>query len=169
MREKMFVAFYKGRGPTWFIRFKQGLTKVWTRGHYSHCELIHQTWDEVQDPFKDDAIEMWYGATTYNPDGVASRQLVLKPEHWDIYDISNEIDIPLALEFLRSKIGLRYDWLGIYLSHVIPLGFDRSERYFCSEYLAECLGLKAPATFSPVSLKRYMIEEGMIDVSVGKL
>jgi hypothetical protein len=147
------IAFYSGKSSDRWIRIKQWLTKMWTRGKYSHCEIIYFT----------DEGPYWYGATTYNPGGIAKRQLTYKKENWDIYRLELKgISRPGLLLFLESKIGYPYDWPGIYLSQIFPFLIHRKDKYFCSEYIAEALGYPSPQSFSPVSLKKRLVKDDVI-------
>ncbi len=142
IQDKIYLAFYRGlSNKSAWKRFKQRFVKLWTGGPYCHCEIIHQS-----------AMKStWYGALTYNPEGVGKRELVVKSKNWDIFDITEFVDNESLLKFLNSKVGLKYDWLGIYLYQFIPIGIDRSDRYYCSEYLAEALGFGKPAQYNPNS------------------
>ena len=39
------IAFYKGFGGSWKKRFINGAIKIWTRGKYSHVELIDEKYN----------------------------------------------------------------------------------------------------------------------------
>ena len=53
--------------------------------------------------------------------------------------MKNVFDINIALAFLNSKLGQKYDHKGIVLSQVFNLDSHDKKKYFCSELISECL------------------------------
>jgi hypothetical protein len=151
--ERMYIAFYKSYSGTNWNKFKQLVTKVWTFGKYCHCEIVH---------LQEDGALIWYGATSYNLGGVAARPLQFHVHKWDIFEITEHINFKITLAILRSKLGLKYDWLGIFLSQAIPFHAHNDEEYFCSEYLAQAVRMDNPYNYSPNSLKRRMQKTAFI-------
>jgi hypothetical protein len=79
--------------------------------------------------------------------GVRSKVMVLKPAHWDLVQLAIDADGPA--DFIRSRIGARYDYTGLLLSHVLAFGRHDEDRWFCSEIIAAALGLPNPQRLSP--------------------
>ena len=134
----MYVAFYKGRGTIldWIIRAA-------TRSPYSHVEII-------------DNYNGWGGRPigyTSSPrdGGVVVREIRWTPDHWDI------LYIPWAdgkdeMAYVRDRIGMKYDWLAILLTHILAIGRQDSGRYICSEIIGLSLGLQRAWKMSPGDL-----------------
>lgn len=132
----MTLAFYKGQGDLF-----DKMIRLWTRSPYSHTEIIIDG--------------RWYSSSPR--DGrVRGRVIVPTPGHWDFAEVTmTESDTQKVLSFLRSQIGKRYDWLGIFLSQIVPLGIQNPTRWFCSELCSAALkkgGMrleKHPQWYSP--------------------
>ncbi|NOR57118.1 MAG: hypothetical protein GQ474_01175 [Sulfurimonas sp.] len=123
----MTFAFYKGN-TTFFdkvVSFWQHLIGNKYYG-YSHVEII-------------DSNGIWYSASPRDG-GVRSKLIIVKDNHWDFLDVPmSPYEEEGVLEFLEGQLGEKYDWLGIYLTMVLPLGIHSKERWFCSEFAIEAL------------------------------
>ena len=129
------VAFYKGYSKNPIDKFKQWVTKSWTFGSYSHCEIIING--------------MWYGALAGGDGRVAKRVIEPIKADWDYITIQmNNVDVAWLESFLVSKIGLKYDWKGLFLGQVFRFSCHNKDEYFCSEYVAESLNQIYPDKFS---------------------
>lgn len=115
------IAFYKGEG-----RIFDKLIRWWTKGKYSHCEIV----------FMDG---LWYGADAWNNE-VRYAYFLPDPANWDMIEISLAPKEELLVRaWCDSKVGKGYDYLGLILSQVIFLGIDCANRWFCSELCVEAL------------------------------
>lgn len=130
------AAFYKGT--------RSGLNGIysiavrcWTRTPYSHCEL----------QFSDGMS----GSASFQDAGVRLKHIDYNPDKWDFIDLPIEWEESIRKKF-NSKVGLSYDLLGNF-GFIFPALNNRDDRYFCSEIVAECLGLEKPELFSPGTLK----------------
>jgi hypothetical protein len=97
----------------------------WTDSEYSHTEII--------------VDGVWY-STSPRDLRLRAKRIAPTEGHWDIVDISDgakDCEVILA-EFAKYE-GAKYDWTGIALSQVLPLGMDSEQRWFCSEWAAHCL------------------------------
>lgn len=130
--ELIYLAAYKGKGKL-FNR----LIRLWTRSQYSHCELVMPD-------------GRWLSASAMDG-GVRDKYIELNLEHWDLFPLPWASATHIDHVFFRHW-GKGYDWLGIFLSQIIPAGIDNRERMFCSEFCAAALGLADPQRFSPVLL-----------------
>ena len=134
----MYVAFYKGRA-CW-------LDKIicWaTRSPYSHVEIIDRRPKDGENPI---------GFTSSPRDGgVVVREIRWTPAHWDIVYIP-WTDGKDEMAYVRARIGMKYDWLAILLTHILAIGRQDSGRYICSEIIGLSLGLKRAWKMSPGDL-----------------
>ena len=106
------LAFYKGKGD-----FFDKLIRIWTNSPYSHVEIIING--------------IWYSASPR--DGrVRAKKIDPNPSHWDFIEIPSK-NAENMVKFIESQLGKKYDWLGILLSQIIPLGEENPNRWFCSE------------------------------------
>lgn len=138
----MYLAFYKGRG-----RFADRAVRLFTRGPYSHVELVRH---------KPKAWGKFFALSASGRDGgVREKQIQYDPEKWDF------VAIPWVAQssYDRGKdlIGARYDYLGILLSQLFKLQSHDRDKWFCSEFCAHAMGLDHPQTYSPVGLWRWVL------------
>ena len=124
------LAFYKGKGD-----LTDKLIRWWTDSKYSHVELI--------------VDGMWLSSSPR--DGkLRSKHIVPNLDNWDFV----EVDVMSARvhNVFNKYRGTRYDYLGIFLSQIIPLDIDDKNKMFCSEFCATALGYDKPNQYSPGSL-----------------
>ncbi|HEY9460364.1 MAG TPA: hypothetical protein VIR04_06155 [Paralcaligenes sp.] len=139
----MQVAFYKGRS-----RIFNRLVAWWTRGAFSHCEL-------VTGYTSDGAAICW--SSSWLDGGVRRKAIKLNPDHWELVDIP---DTPRtrtgAVTWFMVNSGQPYDLLGL-------LGFlwrptrDVLHGWFCSEAIAAALGIPEPWRFDPNTLRAVLL------------
>lgn len=128
----IYLALYKGKG-TLFNR----LIRLWTRSKYSHCELVMPD-------------GRWLSASAMDG-GVRAKRIDLNIEHWDL------LPLPWAerhtIEWLyQQHKAMGYDWLGVFLSQLLPVAFHSERRWFCSEFCAAALGFTSAQRYSPAQL-----------------
>ena len=127
------VAFYKGKGD-----IIDKLVRFWTNSKYSHTELVIQN---------DNMNSYWI--TSHNEcNGVrVIENRLINKDDWDfilIDNVTNE-NIQKINQLLKPELGKKYDYLGIFLSQVIPIEIDNPDKWFCSEivsYLLKNSGIK---------------------------
>ena len=96
--------------------------------------------------------------------------MALKSAHWDLVHLA--IDAYGPADFIRTRIGARYDYTGLLLSHVLAFGQHDEDRWFCSEVIAAALGFPNPQRLSPqllfdvVAWGHRCAEEGRLSVDV---
>lgn len=114
------VAFYKADG-----NFIDKVIRLFTRSKYSHCELLlpdgrmfsSDGWDNGKVRYND----------KYNIN------------NWDFIDINiTNGELLTLLSWCDHKIGLKYDWLGVF-RFVLPFLKQDPDRWFCSELCAAAL------------------------------
>jgi hypothetical protein len=127
----MQVAFFKGRHPG--IKGWLGvMTKWWTRGPYSHGELVIGY-------MPDGRAICW--SSTYLDGGVRRALIALDPTDWDVMELDvTDAQREVAVQWFREREGQKYDVLGLF-------GFlwrheeGDKDKWFCTEAVAEALGL----------------------------
>ncbi|MCH2164102.1 MAG: hypothetical protein MK098_05555 [Marinovum sp.] len=82
--------------------------------------------------------------------GVREKPILLKSDSWDLVQLKIAPEKPV--QFIRDRIGARYDYRGILFSQVLALGRHSESRWFCSEIVAASLGLDHPHRLSPQML-----------------
>jgi len=117
----MQLAFYKAKG-TLLDRF----IRCWTRQRHSHCEFV----------FSDG---IWFSASPRDG-GTRFKRIAPDPETWDFVELPSTSKLERFLRiWCYMHQHLKYDWLGVFLSHLLPLRVQDPRKYFCSEVLAEGL------------------------------
>ena len=121
---KVKVAFYKGKGS-----WKNKIIRWWTKSQYSHAELI------MPDHFT------WITITPFRNSTVSSRiQTEYDIENWDFLSLEvNEDQVQIINDFFDETKGCRYDWWGMILSQFLPFRIKRTNRWYCSEWIAYAL------------------------------
>lgn len=137
------------------------LVCVGTLSRYSHTELVFG---------EPDANGYSLCASSCGRDGgVRSKRIKLNPERWTVDPLSGVHPqvYDRAWAWFKSNAGKRYDHFGlaaVWLFTLLP--FLRAAwrliqapgRWFCSESVAEALGLWRPWTRSPGALRRLAVK-----------
>ena len=121
------VAFYKGR-----TRFFNKAVAWWTRGPYSHCELI---------------VDGKSYSASFMDGGVRVKEITYDPEHWDIVDVP-WADAEKAVAWFVAHMGQKYDVIGL-VGFVARRVEDDRSKYFCSEAVSAALGFSDGWRFDP--------------------
>ena len=170
----MKVAFYKGKRGGFAGAF-DATVRWWTRGAYSHVELI----------FSDGMS----ASASARDGGVRFKRIEFKPEHWDFVDLKVDekqlralilksleqedelrrsiadklvraltahglnqgFDEEYARAFFEERKGLGYDYFGLF-GFIWRPGVGKSRRWFCSEAVAAALKFEEPWRFCPNTL-----------------
>lgn len=137
----MQVAFFTGRHPGW--RGLYGvLVKWWTRGDFSHTELIESV-------SADGVATCWSSA--YLGGGVRRAQIVLMPYDWRMVDVPvSETVRAAALQWFKEHEGQPYDTRGMFGIALRRIPYERG-KWFCSEAIAAALGFDEPWRFDPAT------------------
>lgn len=145
MANKVYLALYKGNreGKGLAVlkaRIGDYLTRKLTRGKYSHCEIAVQ--------HSETSISYCCYSSSIRDKGVRCKIIDLESNKWDLIPVNiTEMEVR---NFFRKVKGKKYDFIGAL--GVVFKTKDRSDRYFCSEFAAELLGLKEAWRFSPNDL-----------------
>jgi hypothetical protein len=136
------LAFYKGRSSQRWQRIQDAAIRRMTGGQYSHVELI-----EGRAVLGEVALCL---SSSGRDGGVREKEILLKPDSWDLMLL--DVDPSGPAEFIRARIGARYDYTGIVLSQVFALGGHSKVNWFCSEIIGRALGLLSSQRISPQML-----------------
>lgn len=136
------LAFYKGRGASWWHRVQDALIRFATRSPYSHVELI-----EGPARHGEEAVCL---SSSGRDGGVRETAILLKRDSWDLVEMDDQ-PAEIAL-FIRQRIGARYDYIGIVFSQILSLGRHDAQKWFCSEICAAALGMPNAQRMSPQAL-----------------
>jgi hypothetical protein len=117
----MKVIFYIAKSGDWLDKF----VGLWTRGKYSHCELV----------FSDG---MCFSSSPRDG-GTRFKAIEINPKHWDIVEVSTDKEVEIR-QWCESQCGLKYDWLGI-LGLAIHLPIENRKKWYCSEICITVLNL----------------------------
>jgi hypothetical protein len=113
----------------------------WTRGPYSHVELVFSNGLSASASARDG--------------GVRFKRIDFKPEHWDFVELKVDeeqgFDEEYARAFFEEREGLGYDYFGLF-GFIWRPGSGVSRRWFCSEAVAAALGYRDPWRFCPNTL-----------------
>jgi hypothetical protein len=134
----MKIAFFKGRHPG--VKGWLGvLTKWWTVGPYSHCELVVAE--------ENGRAVCWSSA--YLDGGVRQKIVDLDPADWDVIEIPTTPEEEAAsLSWFQSHAGQGYDVLGLF-QFVWARQEGEKCKWFCSEAVARALGFPESWRYSP--------------------
>lgn len=130
----MRLAFYKGRRGGLAGAF-DALVRWWTRGPYSHVELI----------FSDGLA----ASASQRDGGVRFKHIDFAPDRWDFVAVRG--DEAAARAWFVQHEGASYDYAGLFGFFWRP-GSGAGSRWFCSEAIAAALGCRDPWRFCPNTL-----------------
>lgn len=144
----LYLALYKHKRPIksvkdFVYRISDDLTKILTKGKYSHCEIVIKQ--------KNGKYQCY--TSSIRDKGVRVKDMELPLDRWDLIELT-QFNVSQIKRFYNKTKGCKYDFLGA-LGVVLHFG-NNKKRYFCSEWCAEALGLPEPHKFSPNSLYRYL-------------
>ncbi len=71
---------------------------------------------------------------------------------WVSFELKNNIDRNICLNYFKSVEGQKYDWLNIFFSQIIKLNIQSSNKQICSEFVGNCLQLDNAYKYSPEAL-----------------
>ena len=147
---QIYLALYKGRRDgtgwrVWAARFTDGLTRVLTRGRYSHCEIA------VSLPETATGQEYACYSASIRDKGVRRKVMPLPTAKWNLIPLPSTPEAHEQLQRVWTATeGQGYDLRGA-LGIAFGLRHNR-RRWFCSEWCAAALGLPAGWRWSPNDL-----------------
>lgn len=149
-QSQIYLTLYKGRREgtgwrVWAARFTDGLTRVLTRGLYSHCEVA------VRLPETATGQEYECYSASIRDGGVRCKVMPLPEAKWDLIQMEPTSEAHERLQRVWEETqGQGYDLRGA-LGIAFGLRHNR-RRWFCSEWCAAALGLPAGWRWSPNDL-----------------
>ena len=146
--QQIYLALYRGRRDgtgwrVWAARFTDGLTRVLTRGQYSHCEIA------VRLPETAEGQEYECYSASLRDGGVRRKAMPLPSAKWDLIELPDSVGERLHGLWEETQ-GQGYDLPGAF-GVVFGLPENR-RRWFCSEWVGAALGLSESWRFSPNDL-----------------
>ena len=152
----IYLALYHGhRGGTgwrvWVARFTDWLTRILTRGKYSHCEIA------VRLPETAEGQEYECYSASLRDKGVRRKTMPLPSAKWDLIALPDSVGERLHGLWQETQ-GQGYDLPGAF-GVVFGLRENR-KRWFCSEWVGKALGLAESWRFSPNDLAAIFRREG---------
>jgi len=128
----MKVAFHKGGNM-----IGDKLVKWWDAGPYSHCEVVFSN-------------GLWASASFMDDMKVRGKFINPGENTWDYLTLPAHYEEP-ARKFFNATEGVKYDLFGQVRFVLAPLR-GQGDKYWCSEWVAEALGLKEPWRYGPNGL-----------------
>ncbi|HEZ4469369.1 TPA: hypothetical protein WIX58_001237 [Neisseria meningitidis] len=146
--QPIYLALYRGRRDgtgwlVWFARATDWLTRVLTRGRYSHCELAVRLPETVEEQ------EYECYSASIRDKGVRRKVMPLPSTKWDLIALPDSVSERLHSLWKETQ-GQGYDLPGAF-GVVFGLPENR-RRWFCSEWVGKALGLAESWRFSPNDL-----------------
>ena len=147
---QIYLALYKGNRDgsgwrVWCARATDWLTRVLTRGKYSHCEIAIRQLDKDVDGV---AMYACYSASLRDG-GVRMKVMPLPPAKWDLIPLPDGVGGRLETLWAQTQ-GQGYDLPGAFgVVFWLP---ENRRRWFCSEWVGKALGLAESWRFSPNDL-----------------
>lgn len=136
---KVYLACYHGRAKKLSHRLCDGITKFFTRGKYSHCEIAIALPDGRYQCY----------SSSYRDGGVRTKAMQLDADKWDLFPLTISVE-QIQSSFEQTKWS-GYDLLGA-LGCVAGLR-QHPTKYFCSEWCFNTIYQSDQGwRFSPVSL-----------------
>jgi hypothetical protein len=130
----MKIAFYKST-KSGFAGIYNRIVRWWDNGKYSHCEIIFSDGLSASSSFADG--------------GVRFKQIEYDPMKWNFIELDlNETKTRIWFE---NHQGCKYDIIGN-VRFIIDFLPDAQDKWFCSESIAESLGIIESWRFSPNTL-----------------
>lgn len=133
------IALYKGTRAGAAGIYNRAV-RAWTKGPYSHCELIAQEHD-------DGTVTCW--GSSFSDHGVRKKTMPLDPLKWDVIEVPGALAD--AVEWFEAHTGDGYDIVGNVGFICRPVA-DDSSKWFCSEAVMAALGYADAWRFCPNTL-----------------
>ena len=137
----MKLLFYKGRrsenpsATTW-----DRIISIATRSRFSHVELsVYSSGDNYT---------CW--SSSIRDKGVRCVNIKNDKNRWEVVDISKKV----SSEWFIPYIGAPYDYVGLLAPILGNEKFSSNHKWFCSEIIAEALGLEDSWKYTPEDLYR---------------
>jgi len=127
---KVYLAFYKAWNND-NSTFQARVIGVWTNGPYSHVELII---------FDTETGKATMCSALGTKNTVRCKRHIFNSNIYDYKEI-NVKSVEHIQRFFKILEGSKYDYKGIFLSQIFPLGIDNPLEWFCSESCTKAIQL----------------------------
>lgn len=140
----MKIASFKGKGNLvdWAIRKATG-------GIYSHNEAILE---ELGDGY-------CLCASSNPGNGVRIKVVFISSEDWDVVDVP-QWDAEKCRQWFLKHLEANYDYAGA-INFIFKAAHQDKKRWFCSEAIADSLGIPYSSNYSPSNLALLSIQKGI--------
>lgn len=136
------IAFYRGPPRRWWHKLSHLLICFFTTSAYSHCEIV---------------IDGVCWSSSARDGGVRQKQIDLTDGKWIVLDVPNA-DADSAWKWFLAREGKSYDYMGV-VRFLLPFVWQGRDKWFCSEAVAESLGLHDPEGITPQHLYDWICDE----------
>ena len=130
MKYKTYLAFYKAWNNE-ASTFQDRVIGVWTNGPYNHVELVMYDTETKE-------ATMCSALGTKNT--VRCKRHIFNTNVYDYKEVEL-LNVEHAQRFFEIIEGSTYDYKGIFLSQIFPLGMDNPLEWFCSESCTKAIQL----------------------------
>lgn len=151
MDNKVYLACYHGRASRLSHRVCDAITKFFTRGKYSHCEIaVHLHGNRYK-----------CYSSSYRDGGVRSKIMELDSDKWDLIALDG-VSPEQITRYYKQNFGADYDLLGA-LGCVAGLP-QNQDKFFCSEWCYNAIfGSNQGFRFSPNQLAEIVHHLSILD------
>ena len=112
------IAFYRSSET-----FREKFIKWWTGSSIVHAEIM----------LPDNSI---IGISPDDSSRVRRKTLELN-EKWEVVKINvTDEQYKLVICFFEMTHGMKYDWTGMILSHILPFYIKHDKKWYCSQWIA---------------------------------
>lgn len=118
---KVYLASYHGHADKLFHRLCDGITRFFTRGKYSHCEIAIALSDGRYQCY----------SSSYRDGGVRCKVMALPSDTWDLIALDGVSEDDIR-RYFRQTLEASYDLFGA-LGCVAGLP-QNADKFFCSEW-----------------------------------
>lgn len=134
MVNQVYLALYKHK-RSWrkepWKAFADAVTRCFTKGDYSHCELVVERREFTRGSHYDNEVVYDCYSSSVQDGGVRCKQINVRDGKWDLVLIPSVTESQIKAYFNQTK-GQAYDWRGA-LGVILGIKEKRS-KYFCSEW-----------------------------------
>lgn len=123
------IAFYYSKK-----RLFNRLISWWTKGKYSHVEIVLSDGTSYSSSFMDG--------------GVRGKHIQFNGSNWDFINVSSLVEEDVIKKNIEKHIGKQYDLSGI-IGFVYGPKKESKNKMFCSEFVMDVLGYQESWRFSP--------------------
>lgn len=136
------IAFYRGPPRRWWHKLSHLLICFFTTSAYSHCELV---------------IDGVCWSSSARDGGVRQKVIDLNDGKWIVFDVPEAVDPISALQWFLAREGKSYDYMGV-VRFLLPFVRQGRDKWFCSEAVAESLGLPCATKTTPQDLYEWICD-----------